>query len=103
MFQRAHRWLFCEQWRKTRPLASRPPESSRPCWQDKRETMMSVLDAPVTKQLKPDTTTHTRLEGSRLWAARLAWVVIVGFGVGMYVASLPLAYANLHTPCTTPI
>jgi hypothetical protein len=47
--------------------------------------------------------TTTRLSGSRLLIARVVWLALVVPSVGLFVASLPVYYAQLQRACVDPV
>src|SRR5687767_10784632 len=44
----------------------------------------------------------TRLQGRWLWLARVSWLVAALLTVGMFVAGMPLFFAELQQVCTAP-
>ena len=48
-------------------------------------------------------TPTTRLSGSRLIMARAVWLVLVISSLGLFVASLPVYYAQIQRSCTDPV
>jgi hypothetical protein len=45
------------------------------------------------------TSPPTKLRGSRLYIARVAWVAVAALAMGVFVAGLPAEYAHYHNPC----
>jgi hypothetical protein len=57
---------------------------------------------PVATKLagrEPPAPPTVLLRGSRLFAARAAWVVVAALTVGLFAASVPVAYERLSTVC----
>ena len=63
---------------------------------------MSLRDAPVEDSTKRDTRSDriTRLHGYRLVLVRLICLSLCVLSVGLFVASIPSYFANLHMLCT---
>ena len=47
-------------------------------------------------------TATTRLSGRRIILARTVWLVLVIPSLGLFIASLPVFYAQIQKPCTNP-
>ena len=45
----------------------------------------------------------TRLSGSRLIIARTVWLALVVPSVGLFIASLPVYYAQIQRACVDPV
>jgi predicted Ser/Thr protein kinase len=58
---------------------------------------MNAVLSPQQPGNSSSTSTHTRLRGNPLWAARAAWFVIVGAAVVLLFYALPIQYNNLRT------
>lgn len=48
-------------------------------------------------------TAHTRLSGFRLIMARAVWLALVVPSVGLFIASLPVYYAQIQRACVDPV
>ena len=66
---------------------------------------MSRFLTPARPGLTPDATpavgVHVRRQG--LLAVRLGWVIVAALSVGLFAAGIPSEFAQLQTPCPTPV
>ncbi|EFH89031.1 hypothetical protein [Ktedonobacter racemifer] len=56
-----------------------------------------------TESLAVSSTMTTRLTGSWLIIARMVWLGLVLFNLGLLVASFPSSYQQLQTACVSPL
>jgi hypothetical protein len=61
---------------------------------------MSPLSLSTGQSSSQTNTSSARLQGRWLLAARVAWIVLVLFVLGVAIASLPAVFAVLHQSCT---
>jgi hypothetical protein len=52
--------------------------------------------------VRPETPSPTGLRGRRLFIVRSAWVAVSALVLGLFVVSVPLAYAHFHNICSGP-
>src|SRR6266478_3253194 len=66
---------------------------------------MNRSDAPqkIGSRSAVASTAKTRLSGSRLILARVVWLALVVPSVGLFVASLPVYYAQIQRACVDPV
>ena len=66
---------------------------------------MSRFLTPARPGLTPDVTRTegARLRGRGLLAVRLGWATVAALSVGLFAAGVPSEFAQLQTPCPTPI
>ena len=66
---------------------------------------MSRFLTPARPGLTPDVTRTegARLRGRGLFAVRLGWATVAALTIGLFAAGVPSEFAQLQTPCPTPI
>src|SRR6266852_793083 len=60
---------------------------------------MNVADAERTSGAVVSSPANTRLSGTRLIIARAVWLALVIPSMGLFVASLPVYYAQIQRAC----
>ena len=70
-----------------------------------RERYLNILDTEhKSSSGSADLTAgKNRLSGSRLFIARAVWLVLVVPGLGLFVASLPVYFAQIQRACIDPV
>jgi len=64
---------------------------------------MILHQTPILDPLSgPQRKTYVRLRGRWLVVMRVVWVAIVLFDLAVFIASIPVFYAQLHLICTHP-
>jgi hypothetical protein len=58
----------------------------------------TVRQATVSRERHEEA--HTRLHGRWLVFARVTWIAVVGLALGLFIASIPTTFADLHILCT---
>jgi hypothetical protein len=58
-----------------------------------------TASAPLAERFEPSGETETRLHGSWLMLVRLVCLTLCVLSVGLFVASIPSYFANLHLLC----
>src|SRR5438270_1725076 len=61
---------------------------------------MNVQHAPTAMTESPERHSYARLHGSWLVLARVVWVAVVVLALGLFIASIPTTFADLHILCT---
>ena len=63
---------------------------------------MNVQHAPTAIAESRERHSYARLHGRWLVFARVVWVAVVVLALGLFIASIPTTFADLHILCTAP-